>query len=306
MQEGLIVKALSGFYYIRPDGGGDIVACRARGLFKLHGQSPLVGDRVRFERKQDQPGEGTVVEILPRKTELVRPPIANVDTALIVFSAAQPEPNRRLLDKFLALAELAGLRPVLAFTKTDLLERDDAEDAGDAPADGIASWVRLYERIGYPVFLTNKRDETAIDALRRELAGRITVVAGQSGVGKSTLLNRLVPGLQLATNEISTKLGRGRHTTRHVELFPLDGGGLVADTPGFSSLEFPEMEPEELGAAFPEIAELSEGCRYRGCLHLAEPGCRVSEAAKEGELDPVRYEHYVAFAAEIRDRKRRY
>src|SRR5690606_8247730 len=149
-------------------------------------------------------------------------------------------------------------------------------------------------------------DQESVDDLLRELEGRITVIAGQSGVGKSSLLNRLAPGLLLGTNEISEKLGRGKHTTRHVELFRIGERGLVADTPGFSSLEFPEMEAEELSGAFPEMAELSAGCKFRGCLHLKEPGCRVTEAVEAGEVDRIRYEHYAAFAVEIRDRKRRY
>jgi len=302
MQEGLIVKALSGFYYVRPDDGGAVAACRARGLFKKQGVSPLVGDRVRFESKNDGSGEGTVVELLPRSTELVRPPIANVDTALIVFAVTRPDLNRTLLDKFLALSELAGLRSILCLTKADLLDRPDAA----ALKADIERLQATYEKIGYPVFLTSARAGDGVDGLLRELEDRITVIAGQSGVGKSSLLNRLAPGLTLETNEISEKLGRGKHTTRHVELFRVGERGLLADTPGFSSLEFPEMEAEELTGAFPEFAELSAGCKFRGCLHLKEPGCRVREAVDAGEADPARYEHYAAFAVEIRDRKRRY
>ncbi|HZG58383.1 ribosome small subunit-dependent GTPase A [Paenibacillus sp.] len=304
MQEGLIVKALSGFYYVRPEDGGDVVACRARGLFKKRGESPLVGDRVRFEAKDDGSGEGTVVELLPRTTELVRPPIANVDTALIVFAVARPDINRQLLDKFLALSELAGLRCVLCFTKADLLKGPDG--APNALAAEIDALRAVYERIGYPVYVTSAKSDADVGGLLREMDGRISVVAGQSGVGKSSLLNRLAPGLTLETNEISEKLGRGKHTTRHVELFRIGERGWLADTPGFSSLEFPEMEAEDLTEAFPEFAELSNGCKFRGCLHLTEPGCRVTQAVAEGEADPARYENYAAFAVEIRDRKRRY
>jgi ribosome biogenesis GTPase len=302
MREGLIVKALSGFYYVRPEDGGDVVACRARGLFKLQGVSPLVGDRVRYEAKEDGSGEGTVVELLPRSTELVRPPIANVDTALIVFAVTRPDINRSLLDKFLALSELAGLRSILCLTKADLLEKPEST----ALKAEIEQLRATYERIGYPVFLTSSRGGEGVSELLGELEGHITVIAGQSGVGKSSLLNRLAPGLTLETNEISEKLGRGKHTTRHVELFRVGERGLLADTPGFSSLEFPEMEAEDLTEAFPEFAELSNGCKFRGCLHLKEPGCRVTEAVAAGEADPQRYEHYAAFAVEIRDRKRRY
>lgn len=304
MRDGLIVKALSGFYYVQPESGGDVVACRARGLFKKQGLAPLVGDRVRYEAKEDDSGDGTVVELLPRTTELVRPPIANVDTALIVFAVTRPDINRSLLDKFLALSELAGLRSILCLTKADLL---DSPGAGAAALKvEIQRLQAVYEKIGYPVFLTSVRDDHGAEQLLKALDGRITVIAGQSGVGKSSLLNRLAPGLTLETNDISEKLGRGKHTTRHVELFRIGERGLLADTPGFSQLEFPEMEAEQLTFAFPEFAELSAGCKFRGCLHLSEPGCRVTDAVSSGDADADRYAHYAAFAVEIRDRKRRY
>jgi ribosome biogenesis GTPase len=304
MQDGLIVKALSGFYYVQPEDGGSVVECRARGLFKKQGVSPLVGDRVRYEAKEDRSGDGTVIELLPRSTELVRPPIANVDTALIVFAVTRPDLNRTLLDKFLALAELAGLHSILCLTKADLL------DAPGETASGlkkeIAGLKAVYEGIGYPAFLTSVRDGSGVGPLLEALEGHITVIAGQSGVGKSSLLNQLAPGLQLETNDISEKLGRGKHTTRHVELFRIGERGLLADTPGFSQLEFPEMEAEQLTYAFPEFAELAPGCKFRGCLHLSEPGCRVHEALKAGTADQERYKNYAAFVTEIRDRKRRY
>lgn len=302
MQDGLIVKALSGFYYVQPEAGGDIVACRARGLFKKNGVSPLVGDRVKYVRKEDGSGEGTIVEVLPRTTELVRPPIANVDTALIVFAVARPDLNRALLDKFLALSELSGLRAIICLTKADLLDAPDAS----ALREEIARLTAVYEKAGYPVFLVSSREGRGTDALLKQLEGAITVIAGQSGVGKSSLLNRLAPGLTLATNEISEKLGRGKHTTRHVELFAIGKQSLIADTPGFSQLEFPEIEAESLANAFPEFAERASGCKFRGCLHLKEPGCKVTEAVAAGGIDPGRYANYAAFAAEIRDRKRRY
>jgi len=304
MQEGLIVKALSGFYYVQPDGADGVVACRARGLFKKQGISPLVGDKVRYEQKEDGSGEGTVIELHPRSTSLVRPPIANVDTALIVFAVTRPDINRTLLDKFLTLSELSGLQSVICFTKSDLLDVP-SEDA-EALKNQVEQLRNLYERIGYPVFLTSIRAGTGFEPLLSALEGRITVIAGQSGVGKSSLLNRLIPGLTLETNEISEKLGRGKHTTRHVELFRIGRKGWLADTPGFSQLELPDVEPERLSEAFPEIAEASAGCKFRGCLHLKEPGCKVREAVETGEIDGERYEHYADFVTELRDRKRRY
>ncbi|WP_199617848.1 ribosome small subunit-dependent GTPase A [Paenibacillus alkalitolerans] len=303
MLGGMIVKALSGFYYVKRDDGDEVIQCRARGLFRKQSVTPLVGDRVMIELSDDG-SDGTVIDVLPRDTELVRPPIANVDTALLVFSVAEPALNLQLLDKFLAHAELARLHPVICLTKADLLEGDDDETAGlRAQLESVQS---LYEAIGYPVYFTSSRAASGIGKLLGVLDGRVTVFAGQSGVGKSSLLNRLVPGLTLETNEISRKLGRGKHTTRHVELFRLGERGLVADTPGFSQLEFPEMEPERLSGAFPEMAALAQECKFRGCLHRSEPGCRVREALGSGEIASSRYEHYDVFLTEIKERKRRY
>jgi ribosome biogenesis GTPase / thiamine phosphate phosphatase len=304
MQGGMIVKALSGFYYVQPDDGGEVIQCRARGLFKLKGVSPLVGDRVTFEKSEEETSDGTVIEVLPRKTELVRPPIANVDMALLVFAVAHPGLNLQLLDKFLAHAEIAGLESIICLTKADLLE---AEEKGAAQLREQTEAIRkLYESIGYKVLLISARAGVGMERLLDALEGRVTVFAGQSGVGKSSLLNRLVPGLTLTTNEISQKLGRGKHTTRHVELFRLGESGLVADTPGFSQLDFPEMEAERLTDAFPEMAGLKAMCKFRGCLHRSEPGCRVREALEAGEIAASRYEHYDLFLSEIKERKRRY
>lgn len=306
MPEGLIVKALSGYYYVMPEeGGGEPVQCRARGLFKLNKVTPLVGDKVRFERTEN--GEGTVTEVLPRTSELLRPPVANVDLAVLVFSVSEPDLNVPLLDKFLVHTEHNGLDSLICLTKQDLLEEED----GGGPATGddsglLERFVPLYERIGYRVIVTSSLSGEGLAAIKRELAGRISVFAGQSGVGKSSLLNAIVPGLGLETNAISMKLGRGKHTTRHVELIRLDNGGIVADTPGFSQLDFVQIEPEQLGGCFREFGPVSEGCRFRGCLHLHEPGCRVREAVEEGEVAASRYEHYIAFLTEMKERKRRY
>lgn len=309
MQDGLIVKALSGFYYVQPDEGGGTVQCRARGLFKKQGIAPLVGDRVKFERDESGSvkGEGTVVELYPRSTELVRPPVANVDTALLVFAVTEPELNVNLLDKFLVLAELAGLEPVIGLTKSELLHsKYKTGQAAEALRAKIGRLQSVYEAIGYRVFSVSARSGEGTDALLALLDGRITVFAGQSGVGKSSLLNCLVPGLTLETNEISQKLGRGKHTTRHVELYRIGASGLVADTPGFSQLEFPDVEPERLTQAFPEFAKLAGSCKFRGCLHLQEPSCRVRDAVERQEADSGRYENYTMFLTEIKERKRRY
>lgn len=321
MPEGLIVKALSGYYYVLPSSGGSVedgnpagaetVQCRARGVFKKKNITPLVGDRVLYELTEN--GEGTVTEVFPRFSELIRPPVANVKQAVLVFSVDEPALNLQLLDKFLVHIENAGLLTVICFTKRDLADRkpDGAEGdpeggAGETGESNIEDVFRLYASIGYPVLVTSAKKGMGLDQVREFLKGTISVFSGQSGVGKSTLLNALLPQLELETGEISLKLGRGRHTTRHVELIPLPEGGWVADTPGFSQLDFLEMEPEELGPAFREFRSFSEECRFRGCLHHKEPGCRVREAAEQGEVAASRYEHYLAFLAEMRDRKRRY
>ncbi len=226
MTSGLIVKALSGFYYVMPDDGGDVVQCRARGVFKKKGITPLVGDRVTYE--VEATGEGTVTEIQPRKSELNRPPIANVDTAVLVFSIAEPAVSHQLLDRFLVHTELAGSGDDDMFSKKDL------EEQGERLRNGARSMRRSAMRCSPPARL----ERVGTDDLSKRLAGHISVFAGQSGVGKSTLLNAMIPGLNLETNAISRKLGRGKHTTRHVELIALPDGGWIADTPGFSQLDF--------------------------------------------------------------------
>ncbi|WP_127584317.1 ribosome small subunit-dependent GTPase A [Paenibacillus koleovorans] len=304
MPSGIIVKALSGYYYVQPDepAGAGSVQCRARGIFKKKGISPLVGDHALYELTEN--GEGTVDEIKPRTTELIRPPIANVDQAVLVFSLTEPGLNLQLLDKFLVHTEQARLETVICLTKVDLLQdRESGELAGGMNLDAVR---RLYESFGYRVIVTSKRTQEGLEAVRDALAGRISVFSGQSGVGKSSMLNAIVPGLKLETNEISAKLGRGKHTTRHVELFPLEAGGFVADTPGFSQLDFLELEPEQLSGCFAEFRGYSAGCKFRGCLHQQEPGCLVLQALDEGAIAPSRYKHYTAFLTEMKERKRRY
>jgi len=291
MTTGLIVKALSGFYYVMPDDGGSIVQCRARGVFKKRGITPLVGDRVAFE--VEATGEGTVTEIEPRTSELVRPPIANVDTAVLVFSTQEPAVSHQLLDRFLVHTELVGLTTIICFSKKDL----------SGTGEEIAQALSKYAAIGYEVFATSSLQRDGIQELAERLAGHISVFAGQSGVGKSTLLNAMIPGLNLETNEISHKLGRGKHTTRHVELIRLPQGGWIADTPGFSQLDFQQVEPEELAKGFREIHALSEDCKFRGCLHMTEPGCAVRQALADGKIDPSRYEHYKLFLQEVKEAK---
>ncbi|ANE47484.1 GTPase RsgA [Paenibacillus swuensis] len=302
MPEGLIVKALSGYYYVLPDEGGVTIQCRARGIFKNRGESPLVGDRVLYDLTEN--GEGMVQELYPRSTELIRPPIANVKQAILVFSLAEPALNLQLLDKFLVHTEYAGLTNVICMTKLDLLDDSDAKIREEGRK--AAKAIELYKQIGYQVITTSSRQDVGIVEVRDALANTISVFSGQSGVGKSTMINRIVPGLKLETNEISMKLGRGKHTTRHVELIHLENGGVVADTPGFSQLDFLNMEPEELGSCFIEFTKYAPQCKFRGCLHQNEPKCAVIQATEKGEIAQSRHEHYLQFLVEMKDRKRRY
>lgn len=291
MPTGQIRKALSGFYYVYDN--GKLIQTRARGVFRNRGQSPLVGDYVTYTIEGEN--DGTVTEIEPRKNELVRPPIANIDQAFLVFSAIEPDFNLHLLDRFLAVIEGYQIEPIIIVTKMDLLT--------DSERQKVQQDADYYQQIGYTVLFTFKGDSNLTDQISSMLEGQISVLAGQSGVGKSTLLNTLLPELDLKTGEISSALGRGKHTTRHVELIELRGG-LLADTPGFSTFEMDHLEKEELSSCFPEMDKLS--CRFRGCLHLKEPGCAVKEAVEQGTIAEFRYQHYLQFLEEIMDRKPRY
>jgi len=292
MPEGRIVKALSGFYYVKD--GDEIIQCRARGLFKKKDAkvNPLVGDWVVYDTVNKT--EGYVMEVTERTSELIRPPIANVDQAVLVFSLGEPAFSSLLLDKFLVHTENAGVDSVIVLTKADLVSDGEIEQI-----------VSKYEKIGYRIIPSSIRNLRGVDAIRAELAARISVFAGQSGVGKSSLLNALFPQAGLQTGEVSHKLGRGRHTTRHVELLSLSEGGYVADTPGFSSLDFIGVTELDLARAFRDFERYADSCKFRGCLHVKEPGCAVREALESGEIDRERYEHYQQFTEELKEYQRR-
>ena len=293
MAQGQIRKALSGYYYVEQD--GELIQCRGRGVFRNRGEAPLVGDIVDFTKEGES--DGYVMKIHPRKNELVRPPIANIDQAILVFSVKEPDFNTILLDRFLVVLESFQIEPIICLTKMDLL--------GDGELALLSAYIEDYREIGYEVITTYKGDDSLIERLQPMLKGKTTVLAGQSGVGKSTLLNTLLPELNLKTGIISQSLGRGKHTTRHVELIEVCDG-LLADTPGFSSFDFDTIEKEELTACFPEFQRISEGCKFRGCLHIREPKCAVKTALETGEIKEYRYKHYEQFLQEILDRKPRY
>ncbi|WLD95381.1 ribosome small subunit-dependent GTPase A [Alkalihalobacillus sp. AL-G] len=291
MPKGTIIKALSGYYYVLNEDG--IFQCRGRGNFRKRKLTPLVGDEVEFQAENRT--DGYVLSILERKNELVRPPIANVDQALLIFSVLRPTFSSLLLDRFLIHVEANDILPIICVSKLDLVDSyEELKDTLDA-----------YRQIGYQVIETSSIDETGLEDIRDLFENKVTVIAGQSGVGKSTLLNALNPELKIDTDEISDHLGRGKHTTRHVELISF-GEGFVADTPGFSSLDFINIESEELTLYFPEMRELLPTCKFRGCTHTSEPKCAVKAALEAGEIARFRYEHYQQFLQEIKDQKRRY
>lgn len=294
MAQGQIRKALSGYYYVFD--GEKLIQCRGRGVFRNRGESPLVGDFVDYTVDVEG-SDGTIQKIHERHNELVRPPIANIDQGILVFSVKEPIFNTILLDRFLVVLESFNVEPIICLTKMDLLNDDEKKE--------LEGYIADYEAIGYTVLRTYKGEEGLIDRLRPILEGKTSVLAGQSGVGKSTLLNTLLPHLNLKTGIISEHLGRGKHTTRHVELIEVCGG-LLADTPGFSSFDFDMIEKEGLTHCFPEIARISEDCKFRGCLHMKEPKCAVKAAIESGEVCDYRYKHYEQFLQEIIDRKPRY
>lgn len=294
MAEGQIRKALSGYYYVFD--GEQLIQCRGRGIFRNRGESPLVGDFVEYSN-ETVGSDGAIEAIVPRQNQLVRPPIANVDQALLVFSVKEPDFNTVLLDRFLVVLESYHVEPIICLTKMDLLTAQELAE--------IEQYKATYEAIGYRVITAYMDEPTLLDKVTPILTGKTTVLAGQSGVGKSTLLNTLLPQLQLKTGEISQSLGRGKHTTRHVELIEV-AGGLLADTPGFSSFDFDTLEREELTQCFPDIARYAEQCKFRGCLHKQEPKCAVKAAVEAGDIVAYRFKHYEQILQEIMDRKPRY
>lgn len=290
--QGKIVKGIAGFYYVHVAESG-IYECKAKGAFRNQKVKPLVGDNVRLEVLDEEQKKGNIEEILPRKNELIRPAVANIDQALVIFAAAKPKPNFNLLDRFLILMQYQKVPAVVCFNKQDMV---DAEE--------LQLLKNTYESAGYQVIFTSAAKEEGIQAVRDLLKGKTTTVAGPSGVGKSSLINLLSPEAEMETGDISRKIERGKHTTRHSELFTLDENTFICDTPGFSSIYLPEMEKEELGIYFPEIAEYEPFCRFQGCAHIHEPGCGVKEALEEKKISPIRYDNYKLLYEELKDKRR--
>lgn len=284
--QGQIIHAISGFYDVKS--GTEVYRTRARGNFRKHKITPLVGDFCEFEA-------GYMLKVLPRRNQLIRPPVANIDQAVVITSAVEPDFSSNLLDRFLVYLEATRISGLIYLTKTDLLS--------PAQFTELEKQVQVYAKIGYPVFMPKVAfaDET-LTALKATFAGKLTIFTGQTGAGKSTLLNHLAPGLNLATGEISKSLNRGKHTTRQVTLHELNDG-FVADTPGFSSLDLMGVTLENLAEQFPELLKASAACQFRGCQHIAEPNCEVKKQVASGEIAHFRYADYLQFHQELAARK---
>lgn len=289
---GKIVKGIGGFYYV-DDGHGRVYACRARGVFRSRGIKPLVGDNVEFLILDEAEGEGSVEEILPRANALVRPSVANVDQAFVLFALCRPEPNLNLLDRFLVMMELAQVPVTVCFNKCDLADGKPGE-----------RYRGIYEGAGYRVLTLSTVTGEGMEEARGLLRGRTTVLAGPSGVGKSSFTNRIQPRAAMETGDISRKIERGRHTTRHSELFFVEEGTYVMDTPGFSSIFPPELEAGRLKELFPEFAPWEEECRFLGCVHLGERECGVKQALALGKIASSRYENYRLLYEELKNKRR--
>ena len=290
---GKIIKGIAGFYYVH-DGNNTVYACRAKGIFRNRGLKPVVGDDAMFSVLDEASFEGTIDEILPRKNLLVRPASANVDQALILFAVTQPEPNFNLLDRFLIMMAAQGIPVSICFNKTDLAGQKKREE-----------YRKIYEKSGYPVLFLSVRERTGLEEIRAFLKGKTTILAGPSGVGKSSLTNLLLPEALMETGSISERIGRGRHTTRHAELFCVDEGTYLMDTPGFSSMHLTEIEANELKDYFPEFEDYASRCRFQAdCVHIGEPVCGVKEALGRGEISRSRYENYCLLYRELKERKK--
>ena len=290
--KGKIVKGIAGFYYVHVVESG-VYECKAKGIFRKEKIKPLVGDNVEIDVINESEKTGNITEILPRKNELIRPAVANIDQALIVFAVTSPKPHLNLLDRFLIMMESKSIPVTLCFNKKDLADEKECEMLKE-----------IYEACGYPVIFTSAAKEENIDQVRKILEGKTTALAGPSGVGKSSLINLLDPNANMETGEISRKIERGRHTTRHSELFSIGGETYIMDTPGFGSLYVNDFEKEDLKDYFREFRPYEGSCRFQGCSHIHEPGCEVKEALSEGFIPKSRYENYLEMYRELEQKKR--
>ena len=289
--QGKIIRGIGGFYYVHTHQG--VYECRARGIFRKDNFKPLVGDNAEISVLDQEAKEGSVTAILPRRNSLIRPAVANVDQAFVIFAMEDPKPNFLLLDRFLIMMEQQGIPAVICFNKKDLGEKEELERL-----------YLTYTGCGYQVVLSSTLEGEGIDEIRQILRGKTTVVAGPSGVGKSSITNCMQGEIQMETGEISRKLKRGKHTTRHSQVIPVEKDTFLVDTPGFSSLYLTDMEEDELRNYFPEFLKYEPQCRFQGCRHIHEPDCGVKEALAEGKISQLRYDDYLALYEELKEKRR--
>ena len=290
--QGKIIKGIAGFYYVHVVESG-LYECKAKGVFRKEKIKPLVGDIVELDVLDEIEKKGNIVDILPRKNELIRPAVANIDQALVVFAVTKPKPHFNLLDRFLIMMESKDIPVILCFNKKDIATEPEIQKLKD-----------IYETCGYQMVFTSAIEEENVGQLKELLSGKTTAIAGPSGVGKSSLINILQPDAKMETGSISEKIERGKHTTRHSELIWIEDDTYIMDTPGFSSLYTNDFEKEELKFYFTEFAPFEGQCRFQGCDHVHEPGCAVKEALEEGKIHPVRYENYLEMYQELKEKRR--
>lgn len=289
--QGKIIKGIAGFYDVAVE--GTIYRCRAKGIFRNQKVKPLVGDWVEIEILDEKDREGNLTEILPRMNELIRPAVANVDQAIVVFAAKNPKPNYNLLDRFLMTMEKQGIPVIVCFNKKDLAKEKE-----------LAQLESIYEQCGHQVVFISAKEGNGIHEIRDLIRGKTTVLAGPSGVGKSSLMNQLNPDANMEVGAVSRKIQRGRHTTRHSELIMIERGTFVLDTPGFSSLFIDRFEEDEVKDYFQEFAPYESQCRFQGCSHTHEPDCGVKKALEEGSISRIRYENYVNIYQELKEKRK--
>ncbi|MDD6212018.1 MAG: ribosome small subunit-dependent GTPase A [Clostridiales bacterium] len=290
--QGKIIKGIGGFYYVH-DGHANVYECRAKGIFRNQNLKPLVGDNVEMDILDENTFTGNVAEILPRKNELIRPAVANVDQALVIFAARAPKPNFNLLDRFLVMMEQQNLPTIICFNKCDLMKEDETDE-----------YCRIYQSAGYTVKLVSVYQNHGLDDLRDLLRGKTTVMAGPSGVGKSSLMNSWNPQAEMKTGEISRKIQRGKHTTRHSELFYMEKETFLMDTPGFTSLGLFLQDERELSQYYPEFGSFQDSCRFPDCVHVGERECGIKSAVEDGQISPIRYENYLQLYQEIKNTRK--
>lgn len=292
--QGKIIKGISGFYYVHVVGTG-IYECKAKGAFRKQKIKPLVGDEVEITIVDEEKMIGNVEAILPRTNELIRPAVSNIDMALVIFAAAKPDPNFNLLDRFLCMMEYQKVPVTICFNKCDLITEEQKKEL-----------ISIYEPAGYDILFTSAKAGIHLEELKALLKDKTTTVAGPSGVGKSSLINTLQSNVQMETGAISQKIERGKHTTRHSEIIPLGEHTYIMDTPGFSSMDVPGFEKEDLWTCYPEFVEHEPYCKFQGCSHLQEPNCGVKDALSEGKIHQIRYDNYSLLYEELKNRKKVY